>query len=155
MLWLEYIPFAFWTSVLFDFRRVWAAVWVSWLKFPVFLSHQQKKWSSHVSCNLPEMLRAAQLLFKTSCPPFLLNKMKNLMASQPIPPWRTPQPRNKGWIAGLIKGNQWSVGFFPSYDCLGLRPPLPESSGTFCQSLVLKSLAQVYLGWWAGSLLWD
>ncbi len=38
---------------------------------------------------------------------------------------------------------------------IGLDSPLPESSGTFCQSLVLKSLAQVYLGGFLGTLLFS
>ena len=32
----------------------------------------------------------------------------NFMAGQPTPPKATP-PRNKGLIAGLIKGNQWLI----------------------------------------------
>ena len=31
------------------------------------------------------------------------------MASQPTPPPPTYPPRNKGLIAGLIKGNQWLI----------------------------------------------
>ena len=32
-----------------------------------------------------------------------------VMASQPTPPGHVTPPRNKGLIAGLIKGNQWLI----------------------------------------------
>ena len=34
---------------------------------------------------------------------------KQIMAGQPTPPGPRTPPRNKGLIAGLIKGNQWLI----------------------------------------------
>ena len=44
----------------------------------------------------------------------------NVMAGQPTPP-KVPPIRNKGLIAGLIKGNQW---LFPNLDTKH-HPPTP------------------------------
>ena len=38
---------------------------------------------------------------------YALNNYHCVMASQPTPPPNVPPPRNKGFIFGLIKGNQW------------------------------------------------
>ena len=35
--------------------------------------------------------------------------MVDVMAGQPTPPGPRTPPRNKGLIAGLIKGNQWLI----------------------------------------------
>ena len=48
-------------------------------------------------------------------------------------------------LPGLLPVLWNAVDFTSELSQLGREAPLPESSGTFCQSLVLRSLAQVYL----------
>ena len=40
---------------------------------------------------------------------FLTTLWIDIMAIQPTPPGPRTPPRNKGLIAGLIKGNQWLI----------------------------------------------
>ena len=88
-------------------------VCIAWL--PENLSYYSSRWNDdgwYTYCMLLIQCTTVSWWKSSKNDSILRKGSLNFMASQPTPPLTYPPPRNKGLIAGLIKGNQWLTSLF-------------------------------------------